>query len=31
MAAAHEAFEAAVDCIRALIRQGAAESETAVR
>jgi hypothetical protein len=30
-AAARQPFEAAAECIRALIRQGAAESETAVR
>jgi hypothetical protein len=31
IAAARRSFAAAADCIRALIRQGAAESETAVR
>jgi len=31
IAAAREAFDAAAACIRALIRQGAAERETAVR
>jgi len=31
IAAARQPFEAAAECIRALIRQGAAESETAVR
>jgi hypothetical protein len=30
MHAAREGFDAAAECIRALIRQGAAESETAV-
>jgi hypothetical protein len=30
IAAARQPFEAAAECIRALIRQGAAESETAV-